>query len=187
MFLFHEARPGRNSLKGSLSTCDRVSAPILAKGEPHMSATGLEVLDKSLQTTHIWLGEIMDELGPDREEAWHTLGAVLHALRDWIPVELAAHLGAQLPLLVRGLYYDQWRLSQRLERSRQQSEFIERVSEGLINRKPVNRVKAINAVFRVLTRHVSSGQAEKVRQALPEDIRSLWPVATAEPGDETPA
>lgn len=148
-----------------------------------MSATGLEVFDKSLQTTHIWLGEIMDELGPDREEAWHVLGAVLHALRDWIPVELAAHLGAQLPLLVRGLYYDQWRPTQRLERSRLQSEFIERVSDGLINRKPINRVKAIQAVFRVLTRHVSPGQAEKVRQALPEDVRSLW---TAAATDEPP-
>ena len=147
-----------------------------------MSATGLEVFDKSLQTTHVWLGEIMDDLGPDREEAWHVLGAVLHALRDWIPVELAAHLGAQLPLLVRGLYYDQWHPTQKLERSRLQSEFIERVSEGLTNRKPVDSVQAIQAVFRVLTRHVSPGQAEKVRQALPEDVRSLWPAAAnAEP------
>lgn len=51
----------------------------------------------------------MDAVGPDRQVAWHLLGAVLRAMRDRIPLGLAAHLGAQLPLLVRGAYYDRWR------------------------------------------------------------------------------
>src|SRR4051812_44635600 len=67
-----------------------------------MSATGLDVFDKTLQTTHIWLDELMQEIGPDRQVAWHVLGAVLRGVRDRIPLDLAAHLGAQLPLLVRG-------------------------------------------------------------------------------------
>ena len=41
-----------------------------------MSATGLDVFDKTLQTTN---NEIMAKLGPDRQVAWHVLGAVLHA------------------------------------------------------------------------------------------------------------
>ena len=73
-----------------------------------MSATGLDVFDKTLQSTNIWLDEIMEKLGPDRQVAWHVLSAVLHALRDRLQIGLAVHLGAQLPLLVRGLYYDQW-------------------------------------------------------------------------------
>jgi len=73
-----------------------------------MSATSLDVFDKTLQTTHIWLDELMAEVGPDRQVAWHVLGAVLRAVRDRIPLEVAVHLGSQLPLLVRGLYYDQW-------------------------------------------------------------------------------
>ena len=73
-----------------------------------MSATGLDVFDKTVQTTNIWLDEIMARMGPDRHIAWHILGAVLRALRDRLPLDDAAHLGAQLPLLVRGLYYDQW-------------------------------------------------------------------------------
>src|SRR3954451_20389231 len=73
-----------------------------------MSATGFDVFDKTLQTTHIWLDELMEELGSDRQVAWHVLGAVLRAIRDRIPMELAAHLGSQLPILVRGTYYDQW-------------------------------------------------------------------------------
>lgn len=34
-----------------------------------MSATGLEVFDKTIQTTNIWLGEIERELAPDRQRA----------------------------------------------------------------------------------------------------------------------
>jgi hypothetical protein len=62
-----------------------------------MSATGLDVFDKTLQTTNIWLDEIMAKLGPDRQVAWHVLGAVLHALRDDLvavrAVSPAAHDG----------------------------------------------------------------------------------------------
>jgi len=72
-----------------------------------MSATGLDIFDRTLQITNTWLDEIMEALGPDRQVAWHTLGAVLRAVRDRVPPALAVHLGAQLPLLVRGLYYDQ--------------------------------------------------------------------------------
>ena len=73
-----------------------------------MSASGLDVFDKTLQTTHLWLDEIQAELGPDRQVAWKVLSVVLHKLRDRLPVQLAAHLGAELPLLVRGVYYDQF-------------------------------------------------------------------------------
>jgi len=73
-----------------------------------MSSTGLDVFDKTLQTTHIWLDELMLVIGPDRQVALHVLGAVLRAIRDRVPLGLAVHLGSQLPLLVRGVYYDQW-------------------------------------------------------------------------------
>ena len=51
-------------------------------GEDDISATGLNVFDQTLQTTNIWLDEIMAKLESDRQVAWHALGAVLHALRD---------------------------------------------------------------------------------------------------------
>jgi uncharacterized protein (DUF2267 family) len=143
-----------------------------------MSATGLDVFDKTLQTTNSWLKEIMDELGPDRQVAWHALGAVLHALRDRIPVQLAVNLGAQLPLLVRGLYYDQWRATEAPTKSRTRDEFLEHVSEGLTQIRPVNVQQAVRAVLRVLDHHINPEQLAKVREALPETIRTIWP----EPG-----
>jgi hypothetical protein len=66
--------------------------------EHSMSAPGLDVFDKTLPTTQIWLDDIMKDVGPDRQVAWHSLGAVLRVLRDRLRLPPEAHLGAQLPL-----------------------------------------------------------------------------------------
>ena len=142
-----------------------------------MSATGLEVLDKSLQTTNIWLKEIMqaEAVGPDRQVAWRVLGAVLHTLRDRLSVDQVAHLGAELPIVIRGLYYDQWHPAGKPERERQAAEFVARVEIALIDTRPVDPDEATRAVFRVMNSHVSRGLVDKLRQSLPEGIRRLWP------------
>ncbi|WP_011582839.1 MULTISPECIES: DUF2267 domain-containing protein [Chelativorans] len=140
-----------------------------------MSSTGLDVLDKSIQTTHIWLNEIMAEHGDDRQVAWHILGAVLRALRDRLPAELAAHLAAELPLVVRGLYYDQYEPSKQPDVTRSLDDFLERVQEGLRMIRPVDSRDATRTVFKVIAHHVDLGQSAKVRDALPKDIQALWP------------
>ena len=146
-----------------------------------MSATGLDVFDKTLQTTHRWLGEIESTIGPDRQIAWHVLGAVLRALRDRLPLGLAAHLGAQLPLVVRGLYYDQFQPAQLPLQQRTADEFLEHISRGLTGIRPVNVQEATQAVFGVLNHYVDPNEIAKVRDALPEEIRRLWAV---EPGKQ---
>jgi len=138
-----------------------------------MATHGVEVFDKTLQTTHIWLNELSEVIGPDRHVAWHVLGAVLRTLRDRMPAELAAHLGSQLPLLVRGLYYDQWAPA-RPERGRSLDDFLHSVSEKLCDTRPVNVRDATQAVFHVLSRYVDRGQIEKVIHAMPEPVRNLW-------------
>jgi uncharacterized protein (DUF2267 family) len=145
-----------------------------------MSATGLDVFDKTLQTTHIWLDELMQDesIGPDRQVAWHVLGVVLRAVRDSIPLELAVHLGSQLPLLVRGLYYDQWHAPGGMdEKPRSLDTFLAPIGERLNHIRPMDARVATGAVFTVLARHVDPGQAEKVRQAVPGEVQTLWPAA----------
>lgn len=144
-----------------------------------MSATGLEVFDRTLQITNIWLGEIMERLGPDRQVAWKVLSTVLHKLRDRLPLELAVHLGAQLPLLVRGVYYDQFAPAKQPSDCRTPEEFTAEVAEWLGDIRPVDPEEAIAAVFGVLNRHLSEGQLSKVRGALPKGLRMLWDGADA--------
>lgn len=139
-----------------------------------MSANGLEVFDKTIQTTHIWLNEITEVIGPDRQLAWKVLSTVLHKLRDRLPVEVAAHLGAQLPLLIRGVYYDQFQPAKQPTRCRDLDEFVGEVQEWLADVRPVNAADAVDAVFGTLSRHVPEGQLAIVRHALPETIRVRW-------------
>ncbi len=145
-----------------------------------MSATGLDVFDTTLKTTHIWLDEIMAELKLPRPVAWHVLGGVLRTVRDRLPLGLAAHLGAQLPLLVRGLYYEQWRpTAEESAAARTHEPFLERVGEALATTRPIDSSQAARAVFKVLGRHLSAGQVEKIRNALPDDTRALWSISGA--------
>ena len=152
-----------------------------------MSATGLEVFDRTLQTTHIWLDDIKEMLGPDRQVAWKVLSVVLRKLRDRLPIELAANLGAQLPLLVRGAYYDQFepqRQPMKLDRDR----FVAEVGNGLSDSRPIDAEEAVRAVFVVLSSHLPQGQIAKVQHALPEPFWPLWQPDEAEappPPDRT--
>lgn len=141
-----------------------------------MTSTGLDVFDKTIQTTNIWLDEIVDRIGPDRQLAWKVLSEVLHKLRDRLQPNLAAHLGAQLPLLVRGVYYDLYEPGKQPADISTADEFVHEVAEWLSDARAVDPRQAVVAVFGVLERHISAGEIDKVRQALPRSIRDLWPV-----------
>ena len=142
-----------------------------------MSANGLAVFDKTLQTTHIWLDQIMARIGPDRQVAWKVLGTVLHKLRDRLPAEDSAHLAAQLPLLIRGAYYDQYRPSEQPTDCRTREEFVDEVAEWLADTRPVDPEEAIAAVFDAISRNVDAGQVEKIKRVLPKAIREMWIMA----------
>ena len=144
-----------------------------------MSANGLEIFDKTLETTHVWLKEIMADLGPDRQDAWKVLSVVLRKLRDRLPLGLAAHLGAQLPLLIRGIYYDQFEPSKLPTECDSREEFVAEVAEWLSDIRPVDPDEAVRSVFKVLSHHVDPGQIAKVREALPRSLRQSWETAAA--------
>lgn len=140
-----------------------------------MSATGLEVFDKTIQSTNIWLDDIMDETGLERRAAWNALGAVLRAIRDQLPVDHSAHLSAQLPIMVRGTFYDQWRPADVPDRIRSREAFLDRVRGNMDPGPDVDPARATTAVMGAIARHIDDGEAEKVRETLPGGIRALWP------------
>lgn len=139
-----------------------------------MSSTGLDAFDKTVQTTNIWLNEICDEIGPDKQLAWHVLGVVLRTLRDRLPPDLSAHVASQLPVLVRGAYYDQYRPAEQPKPIRSREEFVEQIGSGLSNVRRVNPEAAARAVFHTLNRHLPAGQVTKARGALPQEVQALW-------------
>lgn len=142
-----------------------------------MTTTGLDVFDATIQQTNEWLGEIAEELHTDnRRHAYLALRGALHALRDNLVVDEAADLAAQLPMLVRGIYYEGWNPSKTPVKDRDRDLFLERVG-GAFERANTDGIypePAARAVFRVLSRHVTAGEVNDVRSSLPEEIRALW-------------
>jgi uncharacterized protein (DUF2267 family) len=142
-----------------------------------MSMTGLEVFDTTLQKTNRWLKELNEHLGSDdRHRAYVCLRATLHALRDRLTVEEVAQLGAQLPMLVRGFYYEEWDPTGKPEKVHREA-FLARIEEKATTRpdQPIDAERIARAVFSVLESHVSEGAIEDIRRILPGDIDSLWP------------
>jgi uncharacterized protein (DUF2267 family) len=103
------------------------------------------------------------------------LRAVLHCLRDRLTVDEAAQLGDQLPMLVRGIYYEAWHPAGKPEKIRTREEFLARISTHLPKARPINAEDAAHAVFQVLEKHVTAGEIQDVVQAMPQEIRTLWP------------
>jgi uncharacterized protein (DUF2267 family) len=145
-----------------------------------MSLTGLEVFDTTLQKTNEWLQEIMQEFGTEsRHQAYMILRATLHTLRDRLPIEENAHLGAQLPMLIRGIYYEGWRPSAEVQKMHRE-EFLERIRDHFTGTalEDTDPEAATQASFLVLARKISPGEVEKIMRVLPQDFRDLWPFAS---------
>ena len=140
-----------------------------------MQQTGdrISVVESCAQDTYDWLDRVGLELDDDRHLALCALRAVLHALRDHLSVEQNAHLAAQFPTFIRGLYFEQWTPdAPSLGRDRELFlAAIERHMGGYEDR--CSGEEAAVAVFIVLGERLSGG-AEKIRNALPTPIRDLW-------------
>ena len=135
----------------------------------------LSVFDTTLQDTNVWLKDIEEELDDcSRHDAYVALRAVLHALRDRLPAQAAVNFAAQLPMLIRGLYFEGWTLPERPERSHSAEEFAERIGAALPPSYRFDELACARAVFAAITRRMSEGEPEKVRAQLPEGIRALW-------------
>lgn len=135
-----------------------------------------EVFETTLQKTNIWLKEISDLLHwDDHQRAYHGLRAVLHAVRDRLPVPEAAHFGAQLPMLVRGFYYDNWKPGSTPAKIKTTQEFYDVVRENFAADRNVNPIRLTEAVMTVLATNLSPGELEKLRGILPPHLREIWP------------
>jgi uncharacterized protein (DUF2267 family) len=141
-------------------------------------STGLDVFDSTVQKTNLWLKDMMDTLGwDDRHKAWEGLRATLHALRDRLTVDEAVHLGAQLPLLVRGVYYEGWRPFATPHRERHLETFLAPIRTQFRNDPRVDAEKVARAVFKVLAASITAGEIQDMRHVLPKELNTLWPTS----------
>lgn len=140
-----------------------------------MATTGLDTFDSTIQDTNLWLKAVMERLGTeDRHVGYAVLKAVLHAIRDRVGPGNAVQLGAQLPTLLRGAYYEGWRMAETPTRERRREAFLEHVRAGLSRDRGVDIEQATRAVIEVLWDRIDRGEAAKLVQRMPVELRSLW-------------
>jgi len=133
----------------------------------------IDAFDTTIQKTYEWLHELDDEMGMNnRRRAYEILRAYFHALRDRLTIDECAQLAAQLPLLLRGVYYEGWDPSHKPEKMNAE-EFLERVTREAQLVGPGEAEGAVRAATVVMGRHVSGGEIEQVLANLPRSIQAL--------------
>lgn len=130
-----------------------------------------------MQQTQEWLKELQTNAGlEDEAEALTVLRVVLHQLRDRLSVEESVQLAAQLPLLVRGIYFEGWIPGHVPDKAvRTQQKFLDQIVVKMLPRRlpPEPMVKA---VFAMLAHHLDPGEISDVIDNLPDDLKGLWPL-----------
>jgi uncharacterized protein (DUF2267 family) len=144
--------------------------------------TKLAVLDTTLQKTHEWLRDIKEGLGFDNDRAaYAALRAVLHGLRQLLGADHVAHLGAQLPMLIRGIYYEGWDPSPVSRERRREHAFLDSVARELQDHLELRDTeRTARIVLSVMAAHLTPGELRKIVEGLPRDVRALWPMGKAE-------
>lgn len=140
----------------------------------------LAVFDNTTKKTYEWLRDINEELHwDDRHKAYLALRGCLHALRDRLTVEEAADLGAQLPMLIRGLYYEGWRPAGKpVKELRQKEDFLNLIQKEFTNEPELDPEPVVKAVFRVMAKRVTEGEIQDIKNLMPKELVSLWPTTT---------
>jgi len=141
-----------------------------------MSAKGLEVIDHTVQTTHEWINELKERLDwVGHRDVLHLMRATLTSLRDHLSHEEAADFAAQLPLLIRGIFYEGWQPAGTPLKDRSQQAFVDRIEAQIESSVDYRGVEDISTVFKLLNTRISRGEISDMRANLPSGIRDLWP------------
>lgn len=139
-----------------------------------------ETFENTIQKTNLWLKEIAAAMGTeDQHRALLALRAVLHILRDRMTLEEMAQLSAQLPLIVRGIYFEGWDPSHKPVKERHNEDLFIHIYDSFPNEPALDPEMILRSVFSVMAQHVTGGEIQDVIDQLPDRMRALWPQAVA--------
>lgn len=138
------------------------------------------VFDSASQKATLWLKDIQATgKALNRFQAYAALRAVLHALRDCLPPAAAGKLAAQMPLLIKGVFFDGWKVAAKPSRLSRE-EFMSRIRDELRGQSNVNPALALEAVVRALYRNISCSEIEAMCYVLPRHVRAAVQSAVAD-------
>lgn len=138
-------------------------------------STGVRSFDRTVQETNEWLHELMEELHfENKQNTYIALRAVLHAVRDRLSPDEAVQMASQLPMLVKGFYYEGWSPAGKPKKIRHLDEFFKEIQENAL-RKELDVERVTRAVFKSLAKRLSPGEVEDIKGMFPKELNTLWP------------
>lgn len=139
-----------------------------------------DAFDTAVQKGNIWLKDI-EEAGQlrSRFQAYAALRSVLHALRDCAPTAEVVKFSAQLPLMIKGVFFDGWKVSPKPLRLTR-DEFDAYIRRSLKEQGGVDPAVALKAVLAALERHISPSVLRTFQLVLPREVREAVRVALLE-------
>lgn len=140
-----------------------------------MNHAALSSFAHAAQQAQQWVNELAADLNWNEHKAYRLLKSVLHTLRDWLSQEEMADLSAQLPVLIRGIYFEGWKPADTPVWERKKRDFVISVRASFGAEAPVDMDASIQAVFKLLDRHISHGEIVQVRNSMKKSLRELWP------------
>jgi uncharacterized protein (DUF2267 family) len=142
-----------------------------------MGETGLSAFDTTVEKTNHILHDIEQAYGwpkDRRNQSYAALRATLHALRDRLTVDVTAQLAAQLPVLVRGIYYDGWDPGAvPVKMSRE--DFLARIRRDFPFTIEGSIPDLVDTVLQILRRHITEGEWDDMKATLPKDLATALP------------
>ena len=127
------------------------------------------------QQAQQWVNELAEDLGWSEHHAHRLMKSVLQTLRDWLTPEETADLSAQLPTLIRGIYFEGWHPEKAPSWERERRDFEAIVADRFGHEIDADITEGVRAVFRLLDRHLSHGELVQVRNSMRKSLRKLWP------------
>ncbi|MEU1746083.1 DUF2267 domain-containing protein [Micromonospora arida] len=142
-----------------------------------MADAMISAFESSLDKTNLILKDIENAYGWPKErrnQSYAALRTVLHLLRDRLPVDESVEFAQQLPVLVRGIYFDGWVPSDvpiKLNRD----DFLYEVRQGFPYDAEGGAERVTQVVLDTLRRHVTQGEWQDVKDTMPKDLATMMP------------
>jgi uncharacterized protein (DUF2267 family) len=138
--------------------------------------SGHHNFDHAVHEGNLWLRKVAERLHfDDDRHAYSALRASLHALRDRLTPENAVHLAAQLPMVIRGLFFEGWRMSRTPTDEATVEAFCAHIAAELPARFPIDARAVATGVFDVVWTELDVGEVAKVIDRMPPALKTLWP------------
>lgn len=159
---------------------NKEEGPILSKNESKSESKSnnhVSVLSHSLQKSEAWISEMKTELSwLSNDNRYHVLRAVFHALRDQLSVNEAAHFSAQLPLVLRGTFYEGWNPPQKQPKALSKQEFLMAMRDHLQHADLLkfDLEKGAAVALGVIMSHVSYGEMNDIVKSSSESLKSFF-------------